>query len=107
MTATVFGSNTRITTVPAKALPKKCKVIQSATYTREQRERAMAMKTVLELMYDNVVSIKYNKNFIALKVTEPKVVRVQQLALLELDYRRNGVTKTVTEYETVYTVERK
>lgn len=90
-------------------IPKKCAVIQSATYTSEERSRAERMKIVLELMYNNAVAITYRKNFIALRIVEPKikVAHVQKLALLELDYKREGVTKDETRYETIYRIARK
>lgn len=88
-------------------IPKKCAVIQSATYTSEQRSRAELMKMVLEFMYNNTVAITYRKNFIALRIVEPKIAQVQKLALLELEYKNEGITKDETRYETIYRIARK
>lgn len=77
----------------------------STGYSEQQKVQAERMKLGLELVYGGkAFYITFRKKFIVIKVDGAYVKDKQNLALLEKDYERQGVTKTVTAQGVSYRV---
>jgi len=81
---------------------------QWSHYTEAERVRAERMKLALELCYSGkAFYINPRGKFITIKVDRPRVVDRSNLALLESDYAKEGITKVVTPQAVIYRVPKK
>ena len=77
-------------------------------YTEAERVRAERMKLALELCYSSKgFYMNPRGKFITIKVDSPRVVDSTNLALLEEDYEKQGITKVVTPQAVIYRIPKK
>ena len=77
----------------------------STSYTEAEKIRAERMKLALELVYGaKGIYVTFRKKFVVIKVDGAYVKDKQNLRLLEQDYEKQGVTKTVTAQGVSYRV---
>ena len=77
----------------------------STSYTEQEKIKAERMKLALELVYGGkAFYVTFRKKFIVVKVDGAYVKDKRSLALLEQDYERQGVAKTVTAQGIAYRI---
>ena len=74
-------------------------------YTDKERVRAERIKLGLELCYSaKGIYINPRNKFIAIKIDNPTVKDRKNLALLEQDYEKEGITKVLTKQGITYRI---
>jgi hypothetical protein len=76
-------------------------------YDYEQKVRAERMVMGLEFVYSaRRIFVNPRKNFISIKLENAQVKNRKELALLEQQYARDGITKVVTDQAVIYRINR-
>jgi len=79
----------------------------SSGYTDAQKVQAERMKLGLEMVYStNEIHINFRLKFITIKLESPLVRDRKNLALLEKDYNRAGITKQISAQGIIYRIKR-
>lgn len=78
-----------------------------STYSEQQKLKASRMRGCLGLVYGHrEIHVNYRKGFIAIKVDRPVVRDRKNLALLEADWEREGITSRGTAQAMIYRIPR-
>jgi hypothetical protein len=74
-------------------------------YSETQKVQAERMKLGLELCYSaKGIYVNPRKKFIAIKIDNPTIKDRKNLALLEQDYEKAGITKVVSNQGVTYRI---
>jgi|LakMenEpi03Aug12_release.lakeMendotaPanAssembly.Ray.scaffolds.fasta_scaffold07909_12 hypothetical protein len=74
-------------------------------YDYQEKVRAERMAMGLEFVYSaDKIYINPRKNFIAIKLDNARVKDRRELAILEQQYERDGITKIVTDQSIIYRI---
>lgn len=80
----------------------------STLYSDREKVAAERMKLALELMYAaKDFHINFRAKFIAIKVDQPTVLDRKNLALMESDWTKAGITKRTTAQGIIYRIPKK
>lgn len=90
----------------AAAIDARMRNIAGAShYPQAKKIRAERVKYALELVYNAAnIFINYRQKFIAVKVSAPTVYNKKDLALLEGDWTKEGITKHETAQGIIYRI---
>lgn len=78
-------------------------IVNASKYSEQDKIRAERMKLVLELVYwAKGIHVNFRKTKIAIKVDSATVKDRSQLKLLEQDWEKQGVTKTLSPQGVIY-----
>lgn len=79
----------------------------SSNYSEAQKVQAERMKLGLEMVYSaKGIHVNFRLKFITLKLENPTVRDRKNLALLEQDYEKAGITKQVSAQGIIYRIKR-
>jgi hypothetical protein len=79
--------------------------VNSTTFSEAQKIRAERVKLALEMVYSaEKVFIEFRKKFISVKVHKAQVRDRKTLALLEMDYAKEGLEKVKTAQGVTYRI---